>query len=322
MRPEREPYLEPEPTDYSSREPGDPEASEYRRRRRPVPVRRHRLADAARWLIRSWRPLLRSALALAAVIALYSLLFHSAWFVLQSSEQIDLVGGQQANPASVLGVFSADLGRNVFFIPLAARRQQLQSLPWVRQATVLRLWPARLQVNLVERVPIAFARVGDTLKLVDADGVLLNPPRGGNFDFPVLLGLAGVTASTPNSPRWRDLRQPQMRQYAQLLADLNQDGAQHSQDISEADLGNPGDLRIRVILPGGGTVLLKLGDHNFAARYALFLSQIAAWRQKYPALVAVDLQFDGQAIVDPGIGDTAAPSRPASKPSTHPAGRR
>ncbi|MGH3181154.1 MAG: hypothetical protein ACRDOE_04495, partial [Streptosporangiaceae bacterium] len=135
---------------------------------------------------------------------------------------------------------------------------------------------------------------------------------------------AVVRTAAPNASRWRGLRQPQIHQFAALVAGLDQDGARHSQDLSEVDLSNLNDLRARVSVPGGGTVLIQFGDRNFAPRYALFLSQIAAWRQKFPALVAVDLQFDGQAIVDPGNAAPAAvkPGKSLAKPAVHPPRRR
>jgi len=83
--------------------------------------------------------------------------------------------------------------------------------------------------------------------------------------------------------------------------------------MSEVDLSDPGDLGVRVAVPGGGTVLIHFGDRSFAARYALFLSQIVGWLQKYPTMVSVDLHYDGEAIVDPGTGAAAAPALPIGK---------
>jgi len=305
---ERDTPLEP------ALEEADEEAgrdSAYRRRRQPVRVRRHRTADWLRAARRHWRPLLAGAAVLALGAGAEALLFHSGWFVLRGSDQIAIAGAQQADAAGIQAVFSSDLGRNIFFIPLEERRQAIEALPWVRQATVLRVWPARIEVRIVERVPVAFARAGERLRLVDDDGVLLDRPPQGHYDFPVLDGLAGVNAAQPNAPRWRSQRLAQMRQFAALRADLDRNGQHHSHDVSEVDLSNPGDLGARVAVPGGGTVLIHFGDRSFAARYALFLSQIGGWLQKYPSMVSVDLHYDGEAIVDPGSG--AAPAVPIGK---------
>lgn len=294
-----------------------PEAEEtsYRRRRSPVPVRRKRSRDWAHMLRRSWKPSLAAALALLVAFALYSLVFRSSWFLLQGSDQITITGAQQTDAQRVLAVFSADLGRNVFFIPLSQRRRALERIPWVRQAAVLRLWPARLEVKIRERTPVAYARVGSQLDLIDAQGVLLERPAKANFDFPVLTGLAGINAANPNAGEWLEQRQAQVARWSALQAAVAPLGHHAAYAISEVNLRDPGDLRARVSLGAGSSVLVDLGNRNFGPRFQLFLSQIASWRQKYPNLVSVDLHFDGQAIVDPGP-TVAAPAPAAStKPS-------
>src|SRR6185312_9757403 len=233
-----------------------------------------------------------------AAFALYSLVFGSAWFVVQGTDQIAVYGAKQTDPGQVLRVFSADLGRNVFFIPLGERRKAIESLPWVRSATVMRIWPARLQVRLEERTPVAFARRGGELDLIAADGVLLPTPPKSNYDFPVLTGLGtGATA-----------RRAQVQRYLGFAA------AVHDPAISEVDVAAPNDVQARLAVGGGGTVLVHFGDGNYAARYALFESQIAGWREKYPNLVSVDLHYDGQAIVDPGTAAAVGTSEKKTVP--------
>ncbi|TAN23794.1 MAG: FtsQ-type POTRA domain-containing protein [Acidobacteria bacterium] len=292
----------------------DAEETSYRRRRAPVPVRRKRSRDWAQMLRRGWRPSLAAALALLVAFALYSLVFRSSWFLLEGSGQIAITGAHQTDGQRVLAVFSADLGRNLFFIPLSQRRRAVERIPWVRQAAVLRLWPARLEVKIQERTPVAYARVGSHLDLIDAQGVLLERPAKANFDFPVLTGLAGISAVNPNASEWLDQRQPQVARWSALQQAVAPLGHHAAFAISEVNLRNPGDLRARVSLGAGSSVLVDLGNRNFEPRFQLFLSQIASWRQKYPNMVSVDLHFDGQAIVDPG--PTAAPAPAAStKPS-------
>lgn len=295
---------------------GPPEAEEtsYRRRRAPVPVRRQRSRDWAQTLRRGWKPSLATIFALLLAFALYSLVFRSSCFLLQGSGQIAITGAQQTDAQRVLAVFSADLGRNVFFIPLSQRRRTLERIPWVRQAAVLRLWPARLEVKIRERTPLAYARVNNQLDLIDAHGVLLERPTKASFDFPVLTGLAGISAANPNAGEWLEQRQTQVARWSALQAALAPLGHHAAYAISEVNLRDPGDLRARVSLRAGSTVLVDLGNRNFGPRFQLFLSQIASWRQKYPNMVSVDLHFDGQAIVDPG--PVAAPAPAAStKPS-------
>ena len=89
----------------------------------------------------------------------------------------------------MLDIFRADRGRSVLRIPLDERRRQLESIPWVEQATVRRALPHTIQVEIVERTPIAFLREGSEMSLVDVHGVILDRPLQGNFHFPVVTGM-------------------------------------------------------------------------------------------------------------------------------------
>ena len=49
--------------------------------------------------------------------------------------------------AQVLEVMGGDIGRNIFFVPLAQRQEQLEQIPWVESASVMRFVPNRLRVR-------------------------------------------------------------------------------------------------------------------------------------------------------------------------------
>ncbi len=70
------------------------------------------------------------------------------------------------------------VGRNVFQISLAERKQELEKIPWVETATVIRLWPNHFRVIVKERTPVAFIALGDHIELIDAQGVLMEIPPG------------------------------------------------------------------------------------------------------------------------------------------------
>ena len=82
----------------------------------------------------------------------------------------------QVSRTDVLPVFGEDVGRNIFHVPISLRRKQLEEIPWVERATVMRVLPDQLRVAVVERKPVAFTRQGQQIGLVDANGVLLSMP--------------------------------------------------------------------------------------------------------------------------------------------------
>ena len=90
-------------------------------------------------------------------------LLHSPQFALAKPEQIDLNGNKIVTRDAVLKQFLRDRNKSVLQIPLNKRRSELEQLPWVETASVQRILPNRIRVELVERTPIAFARGGNQL---------------------------------------------------------------------------------------------------------------------------------------------------------------
>ncbi len=128
-----------------------------------------------------------------AVVALYHYGEHSWRFRVESSDDIQVTGLENVTRAQVLEVMGGDIGRNIFFIPLSQREKQLEQIPWVESASVMRFVPNRLKVEIHERAPVAFARVGSKILLIDASGVLMElPVSGGKKIF--LPGDSGNTA--------------------------------------------------------------------------------------------------------------------------------
>ena len=115
--------------------------------------------------------------AAIAVAALYHYGEHSWRFRVESSDDIEITGLQNVTKAQIMEVMGGDIGRNIFFIPLTAAETQLEQIPWVESASVMRFVPNRLRVEIHERTPVAFARVGSKIFLIDAGGTLMELPR-------------------------------------------------------------------------------------------------------------------------------------------------
>src|SRR5437879_1497811 len=197
-----------------------------------------------------------------------------------------------ATKAQIMEVMGADIGRNIFFIPLAQQQSQLQQIPWVESASVMRFVPNRLKVEIHERTPVAFARVGPRISLIDAGGTLMELPQKHKYSFPVILGM------NPGEPH--STRAPRMKAYDELVRDLDSGGARYSQDLSEVDISDLDDVKVRVNDPAGD-VLVHLGSSNYLARYKIYVSHVQEWRQQFQKLEAVDLRFDNQVVVNPDM---------------------
>jgi cell division protein FtsQ len=239
-----------------------------------------------------------------------------------SSDSIQIAGNSHLTRAQLLSVFGEDVDRNVFEIPLADRRAELESLPWVAHATVMRLLPNRVRVAIVERTPVAFVRQGTQIGLVDANGVVFDLPSpedspAGNtpqYSFPVL---TGISVADPLSTR-----AARMRIYLGFVAAVDASGENVSHRLSEVDLSNPEDVKAIIPdAPGSATagpdILVHFGEEKFLERYRQYEAHLPEWRTQYPKLASVDMRYDRQVVLDMQAG-TAAPigdAAPAAAPS-------
>jgi len=241
-----------------------------------------------------WAFLAAAILFVAAVAAggLYEYGERSWRFRVESSDNIEVTGMQNVTKAQIMEVMGADIGRNIFFIPLAQQKAQLEQIPWVESASVMRFVPNRLEVEIHERTPVAFARVGPRIFLIDAGGTLMELPQKHKYSFPVILGM------NPGEPL--STRAPRMRAYNELVQELDSGGARYSQDLSEVDLTDLENLKVRVNDPAGD-VLVQLGSSDFLKRYKTYVSHVRDWRQQFQKLESVNLRYDNQVIVNPDM---------------------
>jgi cell division protein FtsQ len=232
---------------------------------------------------------------LAGLAGLRSALLHDSRFVMTTSSDVQIVGNHNVTRAAVLSVFGGDLERNIFRVPLNQRRADLERLPWVAHATVMRLLPNQIRIAVTERTPVAFVRHGSQIGLVDANGVLLDMPPDAagdpHYSFPVLTGLA---VSDPLSTR-----AARMAIYERFMQELGT----KSSSISEADVSNPEDLKA-VVSSGGSDILVHFGDEDFLHRYEEFEQHLPDWKAQYPKLAAADMRYERQVVLEmqPGTG--------------------
>ena len=285
------------------------EEPKYLRRQKPLEIKRRKFGKKA------WKTYLRvafwSVIALAAAATSYALgryLLASPEMALIHSDQVQVTGNQYVPRGRVLEIFSADRNRSVLRVPLNERRRQIETIPWVEQATVRRALPNRIEVEITERTPIAFLREGSGLALVDVHGVILDRPLKGNFHFPVVTGMGGDMPIED-----RELRMQMFAGFSQQV-EAARGGAMDQ--VSEVDLTEAKDLRatisgLQVANNSGGAsandgwgntdapILIHFGDSDFQSKYLTVLNDIGQWRAAAGRVESVDLRFNGEAVVNP-----------------------
>ena len=299
---EREPFDDARLVDLEAEQ-----ESPFLRGQKRVSVRRGSLPKKTANLL-MWVAL---ALVVVAILGAAGLGFYRygerSWrFRVDSSDQIEVAGAEHVAHAHIMEVMGEDIGRNIFFVPLAQRKLQLEQIPWVESASVMRFVPNRLRIEIHERTPVAFARVGSHISLIDAGGTLMELGPGGRHKYSFAV-IAGMNAGEPLSTR-----AARMKSYNQLVRELDSGGAHYSQGLSEVDLTDTEDVKV-LAADANGEVLVHLGSGNYLQRYKTYVTHVQQWRQQFDKLESVDLRYDGQIIVNPDLEGMAR--QPALTPA-------
>ena len=194
---------------------------------------------------------------------------------------------------------------------LQQTRAAFEAVPWVRHATVQRLWPARLLVTLEEHQPAAYWETKPEGADADSDASverLLVNEHGEVFqanlgdvedeDLPVLSGPDKSSAHM-----------------LQLWRQLQTQTARLEDSISRLDLSGRGSWR--ATLEKGTVIELGRGtDAEVLARYTQYVTSITQVTARFhTAVLSADLRHvDGYAVRLRGISTSAAtPGKPGAK---------
>ncbi len=283
--------------------PGDFDAEEetlYRPRQRNITVKRSRFPHRLRRMI-GW--FLLGALAMVPFayggIRLLGYALHSPRFRVSGGNDVVVEGNRFVSREEVLSAmglplyWSAGETVNIFRLNLEEERRQVEAISWVRSVTVTRVFPHRLAVHIVERTPVAFVNVGGRIKLIDAEGALLEKPEKSDFNFPVLEGLA--------EPANRIERMIRLALYRDFMQQLSADAPSSGWLISEVNLADADDLKA-LLVQGRETIDVHFGRSNFHERFSDFLTLLPEVRKTNVKIDSIDLRYRNQVVVDPQKG--------------------
>ncbi len=241
---------------------------------------------------------------------------HDPRLNIPSSRNVEIAGNNHLSRAQLLSVFGGDVDRNILTVPLDQRRAQLESLPWVEHATVMRLLPNHIRVAITERTPVAFVRQNSEIGLVDANGVLLDlspdVPSDKSYSFPVVTGISSTDPMDTRAARMRLFQ----RFTAELDANAKSPADKISNKLSEVDLTDPED--VKALIPDNGTdILVHFGDEDFLKRYQRYLQNLPDWKTRFPKLASVDMRYDREVVLEMAPGATvpiAGETAPSAAP--------
>ncbi len=245
-----------------------------------------------------------ASLALVVSLALWRAVMLVAESPALQIAHIVLHGHDRLSRGEAMALLDDLHGQNILAVRLEDWRQRLMTSPWVEDAVLRRVLPNTLDVLVRERTPMGIARMGRDLYLVDQHGVVIDEygPSYADLDLPVIDGLGPPPGEA--EPVADDRRTALV---ARLLADV----AGHEQLASRLSQIDVRDARDAVVLLDGDTVMLRLGDRDFADRLQDYLDVATALKDRMTAIDTVDLRFGERMYVRPGRDDGGP--QPASR---------
>jgi cell division protein FtsQ len=275
----------------------------YLRRQKPVEIRRRKFG-ARGWAFYR-RVLVFGVIGIAGLSAAVQagrFLLYARPMLLLEPGQIQITGNRIVSPDAILQQFVHDRGRSVLRVPLSERRSLIEEIPWVESATVQRILPNGIRVEIVERTPIAFVRNGTELALIDAHGVILDRTKNEDWQFPIVTGLS------ENMPR--EERARRMQTYQEFIKDVDLVRSGSSDRVSEVDLANPKDLR--AVMTGIASssdqqaITIDFGATDFTGKFRMVVENFSQWQANNGRVQSIDLQYARQVVLNPDTSATRA----------------
>lgn len=114
-----------------------------------------------------------------------------------SVREILVQGRQESDRAAVLAAIASQRGEPILAFDPQGARERIETLPWVRRATVERRLPDTIFVQIEERQPLALWQKDGRLALIDRDGEIIQRSALERFrDLPLIIG-EGAPATAP-----------------------------------------------------------------------------------------------------------------------------
>lgn len=201
-------------------------------------------------------------------------------------------GHHRLSTGEVFALVDGLRGQNILTIQISEWQQKLLVSPWVERATIRRVLPATLEITVHERVPMGIGRLGTSLYLIDAKGVIVDEygPAYADIDLPIIDGLAAAPADGG------EVIDPARTEFAaRVIAAL----AVRPELINRVSQIDVSDLHDAVVILDDDTALLRLGDDEFVARLQQYVDLQPALRERLASIDYVDLRFDERLYVRP-----------------------
>lgn len=258
--------------------------------------RRVRKARRLRGLLRFWRVaaghLLVTTLVVFACVHTARRLAASPELTL---EKIEVAGAHRTTPKAIRSRLSPFVGRNLAELDLDDVTTTVLRDPWVGEASVKRMLPRTLRVEITERTPAALALIRGLAHAVDPTGHVIGPCGPGLAeDLPVLTGLDGLDGEALVAALARGVA---------AIGRLREVASEFAAEVSELDLSQPNRYRAVTLLPGP---VILLDPERVERNVNTYLAMRAEVEQRVGPIEYVDLRWRHLISVLPATEDSSS----------------
>jgi len=262
-----------------------------RPRERRVRTEIYRRSRGFLWL------LLRGGLALASLMAVSAALLLGAYVALAQGgtfavRQADIQGNVNLTALEILQAAGVGSDSSLLTLPMGKVRQGLASVPLLEQATVERVWPHTIRIEVVERRPYAQAVVEGRIHLLDNQMHPLAPVRSlETVDLPVISGLSKADIVEPDEEIIELLQNAR-----RLLEGLPQGELAIAGRLSEVHLDR---VRGLAVVFAGLPATVRLGAAGFESAWPRLEKICADLKQRgeLERALVIDLDSDRRVVV-------------------------
>ena len=172
--------------------------------------------------------------------------------------RVEVAGVERASKANIETIVRTETERTgVWRSDLAQVRADVEKIPFVKAASVTKLLPDGIRVQIVEKQPVALVNRNGQNYLVDAEGEILAPAESSEPLLP--FAIAGWDETKTEKAIKDNLERVKM--YQKMVADWKSGSL-----LPRVELVNLTDLREprAIVADSGTTVSIDVGRENFA----------------------------------------------------------
>jgi cell division septal protein FtsQ len=231
---------------------------------------------------------------LVILVAVASLLIYIQNAPAFEITHIGIRGNVQLSPKWIVEHLSIQPHTNIFQIQLDEIQERLETLQWIKKATVFRSIPNKLRIDIVEREPFALVKL-DKLHIIDNDGVVLGALASGSaITLPIITGRFIETTIGTEDEKLR------LQEALHAIGRLVQASPPILKDVRKIVIQGVENATFLSYDPEYPEIRLSLcNEADTLERFRRMSQRLEAENLTYAGMAYIDLRFDKRVIVSP-----------------------